>query len=168
MRTLILLRHGKAVPHGLVPDFERPLTEKGQSDSVAAGKQLKKAGIIPDIAIVSPALRTRMTWHEAQRELPPIHETVLPALYQANFDDLLEIIRQINDSVASACVVGHNPALQETAARLAKSSTARRDIGAHFPPGSLIVFRFENVTFSGVPLGSGRIILFHRPTSGRD
>jgi phosphohistidine phosphatase len=167
MRTLILLRHGKAVPHGAAPDFERPLTEKGKRDSMAAGILLKEAGIVPDVALVSPAQRTRMTWNEAQRGLPPIHETLLPGLYQANSDDLLEIIHQMDDSVGNVCVVGHNPALQEIAARLAKSSKVRKDIGNHFPPGSLIVLRFECEGMSGVSLESGKVVLFHRPESER-
>lgn len=167
MRTLILLRHGKAVPHGSAPDFERPLTEKGKQDSVAAGTVLKEAGIVPDLVLVSPAQRTRMTWHEAQRALPPIHETLMPMLYQARSDDIFEIIREVDDTVGSVCVVGHNPALQEAAARLAASSKARRDIGAHFPPGSLIVLRFKIEGLSGVSAESGKVVLFERPKSGR-
>lgn len=168
MRTLILLRHGKAAPHGTAPDFERPLTEKGKRDSVAAGKVLKEAGIVPDVALVSSAQRTRMTWNEAQRELPPINETLLPALYQANSEDILGIIHQMDGAVESVCVVGHNPALQEIAVRLAKSSKARKDIGEHFPPGSLIVLRFDTEGFSGVSPESGKIVLFQRPELGRD
>ena len=95
MRTLILLRHGRAVPHDAAPDFERPLTEKGRRDSVTAGILLKEAEIVPDVALVSPAQRTRMTWNEAQRGLPPIHGTLLPALYQANSDEILEIIQEM-------------------------------------------------------------------------
>jgi phosphohistidine phosphatase len=167
MRTLILLRHGKAVPHGAAPDFERLLTEKGKRDSMAAGILLKEAGIVPDVALVSPAQRTRMTWNEAQRGLPPIHETLLPGLYQASSDDLLEIIHQMDDSVGNVCVVGHNPALQEIAVRLAKSSKARKDIGNHFPPGSLIVLRFETTEFRSIMDGRGKVMLFQRPEDPR-
>lgn len=167
MRTLILLRHGKAVPHGAVPDFERPLTEKGKRDSLAAGTLLKEAGIVPDIALVSPALRTRMTWDEAQRELPPIHETLMPALYQASSDDILAIIHEMDNMMRSVCVVGHNPALHEIAVRLAKSSKARKDIGDHFPPGSLIVLRFETTEFRSIRDGSGKVMLFQRPEDPR-
>ena len=167
MRTLIFLRHGKAVPHGAVPDFERPLTEKGKRDSLAAGTLLKEAGIVPDNALVSPALRKRMTWNEAQRELPPIHETVMPALYHANSDDILTIIHEMDDMMGCVCVVGHNPALHEIAVRLAKSSKARKDIGDHFPPGSLIVLRFETESFSGVSDGNGKVVLFRIPEDPR-
>ena len=167
MCTLILLRHGKAVPHGAAPDFERPLTEKGKRDSMAAGILLKEEGIVPDVALVSPAQRTRMTWNEAQRGLPPIHETLLPGLYQASSDDLLEIIHQMDDSVGNVCVVGHNPALQEIAARLAKSSKVRKDIGNHFPPGSLIVLRFETTEFRSIMDGRGKVMLFQRPEDPR-
>ena len=167
MRTLIFLRHGKAVPHGAALDFERPLTQKGKRDSVAAGKFLKEAGIVPDIALVSPALRTRMTWDEAQRELPPIHETLMPALYQASSDDILAIIHEMDDMMGCVCVVGHNPALHEIAVRLAKSNKARKVIGDHFPPGSLIVLRFDTEGFSGVSPESGKVVLFQRPEIGR-
>ena len=167
MRTLILLRHGKAVPHGASSDFDRLLTEKGQQDSMAAGKLLKEAGIIPDVMLVSPALRTRMTWNEAQRELPPIHETLMPALYQASSDDILAIIHEMDNMMRSVCVVGHKPALHEIAVRLAKSSKARKDIGDHFPPGSLIVLRFETTEFRSIMDWSGKVMLFQRPEDPR-
>jgi hypothetical protein len=51
---------------------------------------------------------------------------------------------------------------------LAKSSKARKDIGEHFPPGSLIVLRFDTEGFSGVSPESGKIVLFQRPELGRD
>jgi phosphohistidine phosphatase len=50
-----LLRHGEAADGS--PDAERPLTEKGEAQSRAAGKALKALGVELDACLSSPKLR---------------------------------------------------------------------------------------------------------------
>src|SRR5438094_761470 len=63
MDRLILLRHAKAendAPSG--DDFDRPLAPRGRREAAAMAGQLAALGIRPDLALVSPSLRTRETW----------------------------------------------------------------------------------------------------------
>ena len=64
MRRLMMLRHATAVPHGSMPDFERVLTDQGRQDAAVMASYCKDEMLWPDLALVSPAARTRAT-HEA-------------------------------------------------------------------------------------------------------
>src|SRR5919199_3431668 len=54
-----LLRHGEAADGS--PDAERPLTEKGEQQSRAAGEALKALGVTIDACLSSPKVRAADT-----------------------------------------------------------------------------------------------------------
>ena len=62
MRRLMLLRHAKAVPQGSMADEERPLAVRGRRDTPLIGKFAVSRGLVPDLALVSSSVRTRVTW----------------------------------------------------------------------------------------------------------
>ena len=62
MRTLILLRHAKAVrAHEADSDEARALTPRGRRDAAAAGAAMAEGALKPALALVSTAQRTRET-----------------------------------------------------------------------------------------------------------
>ena len=56
-----LLRHGDAEAGEGKPDAQRELTEKGEAQSVAAGKALKALGVQLDVCLTSPKVRAKRT-----------------------------------------------------------------------------------------------------------
>jgi phosphohistidine phosphatase len=56
-----LLRHGDAEDGEGKPDAERDLTDKGERQSVAAGRALKELGVELDVCLTSPKVRARRT-----------------------------------------------------------------------------------------------------------
>jgi phosphohistidine phosphatase len=56
-----LLRHGDAEAGEDKPDADRELTEKGERQSVAAGKALEKLGVKLDVCLTSPKVRAKRT-----------------------------------------------------------------------------------------------------------
>jgi phosphohistidine phosphatase len=56
-----LLRHGDAEDGEGKPDAERELTEKGEQQSVNAGRALKKLGVELDVCLTSPKVRAKRT-----------------------------------------------------------------------------------------------------------
>ena len=67
MDRLILMRHGKAERDSKSgEDFDRKLTDRGVRESAAMAANLADLGLVPDIALVSAAQRTRETWAAAQ------------------------------------------------------------------------------------------------------
>ena len=96
MSTLILLRHGKSDWSGGEPDHLRPLARRGQRQVPEAGRWLA-ANVGPiDLAVVSPAVRTRETWRLAAAELavpPPVRED--DRLYAGSAPSLLGVLREL-------------------------------------------------------------------------
>ncbi len=113
------MRHAKAgeLPGG--PDFERALRPRGRRDSAAAGQWLATRGFRPDAVICSAARRTRQTWQCLAAALGGDPEfTAEQRLYQAESDDVLEIVWQTPRDVGTLLYIGHNPAATELASKL--------------------------------------------------
>jgi len=123
MHQLILLRHAKATPLVIGgSDHDRALTDDGRGAARRIGQAMRRAGLAPDVVLVSSAVRTQQTLdalEEAQlwNELPNID--TLPALYMAAANQLRDLLRELPETVRSALVIGHNPGLQELAQSLA-------------------------------------------------
>ena len=123
MHQLFLLRHAKAEPEASSrSDHDRVLTAKGRRDAGKIAQVMRKAGLAPDVVLVSTATRTRQTLEELENapvwdEWPNID--ALPQLYMANPAQLLNTIRDLPETVRSALIIGHNPGLHELALRLA-------------------------------------------------
>ncbi len=143
MGTLSLFRHAKA--EQALPgqgDFDRRLTERGRADAARMGALLADLGI--ELAIVSPAARTRETWETATEgwEAPPTVEFD-PELYLCRARVLIRRIRKIADEVKSVVLVGHNPCWQEVALWLAQESREAAAMQAKFPTAALAVLHVK-------------------------
>lgn len=125
MDRLILMRHGKADQHAAAGgDFERALAPRGHGDAALMGKVLARAGLSPDLALVSSARRTRETWEAASPAFPAAQAQVRRDLYHAEAQDVLAAIRDAAPDSGTVMVVGHNPGLHELALRMAMGGPA--------------------------------------------
>jgi len=100
--VLWLLRHGDAADGS--PDAERPLTKKGERQSRAAGRALKRLGVEVDACLTSPKVRAADTAKLACEALgiDPQHE---PKLAGGPFD-AEALAAGLGDNVL---LVGHDP-----------------------------------------------------------
>src|SRR5215469_9395513 len=119
VRHLWILRHAKAAsdaPRG-GSDRERPLTARGRRDATALGERLAADPSLPglegirrpDLAICSAAVRTRQTADrviEAMGGRIPLDS--YRSLYDADVEVVFRYLREIDDAVKSAFIVGHN------------------------------------------------------------
>ena len=142
MERLILFRHGKAEAHASTgKDFDRPLALQGLKDAQAIGKALARNGVRPDIALVSPSVRTRETWERAKAEFPGAAEEFPKGLYNAEAEAICAAAEAHDGTVI---VVAHNPGLHELTLNLmiAAAAPAREMAEAqrNFPPGTAAVF----------------------------
>ncbi len=121
VRRLVLLRHAKAErAQDVLTDESRPLAPKGRDQAGAVGKALVADGVVPQVALVSTALRTRQTWDLLARALrTDPHLRLEPELYHASVADVLTLVRDLDPSVTTVLVVGHEPTMAATAAHLA-------------------------------------------------
>jgi phosphohistidine phosphatase len=158
-RRLIVMRHAKAgeLPGG--PDFERALRPRGQRDSAAAGKWLATAGFRPDLVICSAARRTRQTWQYVAPELGGNPEfTAEQRLYQADSEDVAEVIRQTPAAVGTLLYIGHNPAAAELASLLTGSETA-------LPTAAIAVISLAG-DWTDLAGGTGELLASWSPKAG--
>jgi len=112
--TLILLRHGKSDWSGREPDQLRPLARRGRRQVPVAGRWLADNVGFIDLAVVSPAERTRETWRLAAAELavpPPVRED--DRVYAGSAPSLLGVVRELPGELATVVLVGHNPGLED-------------------------------------------------------
>jgi phosphohistidine phosphatase len=111
-KRLVLLRHAKSAYPDDVPDHDRPLAARGRRDAPAVGRWLAERGDLPDMAFVSSAARAQETFALVNAQLAePIPYTVTSDLYGAGAGDLLDLVRNLDDDLASALIVGHNPGI---------------------------------------------------------
>jgi phosphohistidine phosphatase len=98
-----LLRHGDAAEGS--PDAERPLTDKGREQSLAAGAALKALGVEIDACMTSPKVRAADTARLACEQLGGVEPQLEPKLSGGPFD-AEALAAGLGDDVL---LVGHDP-----------------------------------------------------------
>jgi len=114
MKTLYLVRHAKSSwKYPKLDDFERPLNKRGRKNAPFMGKVLKKLKVAPDLVISSPANRAATTTRiiAAAVNYPLENIRYSEAIYEFSENALIHVVKQIDDTVNKAMVVGHNPAI---------------------------------------------------------
>ena len=115
MPRLILMRHAKSSwSQAGQRDHQRPLNARGQHDAPAMGRRLLDAGWVPDLALVSDAARTEETWAWMQDRFgQDVPFALVPALYHATPDAMLEVLRRRIGTEETVMILAHNPGLEE-------------------------------------------------------
>lgn len=114
MKSLYILRHAKAVPADMVTeDFERPLSEKGKKDAEDMGGFLSFKELSFDLVITSSARRAWKTAKKVAKRVGYSKELIISdfRLYDAGSDEILEIIKAVDDKHSSVLLCGHNPSV---------------------------------------------------------
>jgi phosphohistidine phosphatase len=140
-RRLVLIRHAKAEQGGR--DIERPLARRGRDDARAIGEWLADHAM-PDVALVSPSVRTRQTWQCAVAALPCEPALVVDdRIYDNAADALAEAIRGSDASAETLALVGHNPSVQAVAARAQRRSDEGMEALLSFPTSTVALLEME-------------------------
>lgn len=144
----------------------RPLNERGRRDAPEMGNAIARAGLVPDLALVSAAVRTRQTWHLVA---PQLGRTVAlreeHGLYGAPEGTLLEFVRAVPDEVETLLICGHNPGLERLARSFAKSGNADaiRRIEKKYPTCGLALIELPIHRWKDAAPPAGRLELFLTP-----
>ena len=122
MKKLSFIRHAKSDwTSPLLSDHDRRLADRGQKASVIMKDFFVTANKNFDIVFSSTALRAVETIEIIKPSIKDTKIIYKKELY--TFDDqiMIEFISKINDDISSVLIVGHNPAIQETVLRLART-----------------------------------------------
>ena len=128
-RTLYLLRHAKAkAPQPGQPDAARELTGRGRRAAAALGSRFAALGPLPELVVTSPAVRAAATAAEWARAAGFPEDRVVhdERIYAAHVSTLLALIHDLEESLRSVLLVGHDPAFSELAGQLAGRYLALR------------------------------------------
>lgn len=142
MRTLILMRHAKAVrAHEAPSDRERALTGRGRRDAASAGAMMEDCGLKPSLALVSDSQRTRETAQEALQGFR-LETRFEEALYHASPEGIWDAFSA--SDAESVVIVGHNPGMGELTSMLVAQahdgSKLAREFAGHFPTAAFAAF----------------------------
>jgi len=155
MKTLYLVRHAKAVSRNLgLPDFERALIPRGESDSRNLAAKFKNEGAEVDLMISSPANRTLLTAHIFADVLGyPVQKIMLKdEIYDASgVRAQLRLIRAIDESYSSVMLFGHNPALEDLAHYLISGFSET------IPTCGVVAIEFQKQYWRNVAKGTGAL-----------
>lgn len=164
MKRIYLLRHAKAEWDDENPsDYARLLSREGREEALAMGEYMRKASMIPDAVLCSPARRTRETLEIIGENLVMPIPLFEPVIYESGCTDLLYTLRDVRDDATSVLLVGHNPAISvlfNLLIQKEKRTAASRD----FPTCSLGVLSCEIDHWKDLTSNSCTILLFVRPT----
>ncbi|HEY6884506.1 MAG TPA: histidine phosphatase family protein [Nitrososphaeraceae archaeon] len=124
MKTLLILRHAKAVPKDPnSSDHDRSLDSLGKDDALRMGEMIKDKDMVPCFIISSTALRAKTTAELVAKGCKYEADIVLDhCLYEAKPKDYLDILETVSDRYSSVLITGHNPTIEETIQMLTNSS----------------------------------------------
>ena len=155
-RDLLLVRHVKSAwDDPSLADHDRPLAPRGMKAVRHLRDYLKRSDYRPNVVLCSSSRRTVDTLDGIRAALPKRASIeVADELYLAHADTLLARLQALDGTIRCAMVVGHNPAIEDLAARLVGSGDAvlRAQLAAKVPTGALVALSFDR---AWTDLGTG-------------
>jgi len=112
MKTLYIMRHPEKDELSSSDDFFLTLTSKGENDARSIAKKLSQKGVVPDLIVSSPSLRTETTSMILARELN-LEKNIIynEAFYEGYLGEAIESINFTMHTIDTLILVGHNPLL---------------------------------------------------------
>ncbi len=155
MKTLLIVRHAKTERDHPAGDHARGLTQRGTRAATALGHDLQQRIGTPDRIVTSAARRAVQTATLIATACAAADRLHLdPALYLADLDDLLAVLRRLPDAAATVILVGHNPGLEALVPALAGGPTR------HLPPAGLAHLTLPVDRWAAVQPGTATLVAF--------
>lgn len=139
MKKLILVRHAKSSWEHDVIDHERPLKKRGFDDAILVSNQLKTNFSSVDLALSSDAVRAKTTANifvdtlNIDRNIFQLNHE----LYDFSGMDLVNVIKNCDNSVKSLMIFGHNHAITGF------SNTYGDTYIDNVPTSGVVIFEFD-------------------------
>ncbi len=149
-RTLILLRHAKAEQVQGKVDHDRELAPRGRRDARAVGQWLSDPShaVALDLVLCSTSERTRQTLDGVCAGGAFVKDRRFDErIYDASAAGLLDVLREVPDSVSNVLLIGHGPGIPVLATALSQDGAGSADaidrMSQGFPTSGLAVLGFE-------------------------
>lgn len=164
MKTIYLLRHAKSDwDEPYETDKERSLSTRGKHQTKALREYLRESGFEFDLSFVSPAERTKRTYHNLRKEILRLPKPdYRDSLYDSDKEDLLFLLHGLTKDIKSVCLVGHNPGLEDFATELlfGESSHSRFH---KFPTAAFLGLSFPLDNWKELGPGTCKLVVYWIP-----
>ncbi len=160
MKTLLILRHAKSSwSQPGARDYDRPLNQRGKRDAPRMGALILERGLIPQLILSSSAKRARKTAAKFAKACEYDGEVRhIDDFYLAPPEAYINALRQLDDQVACAMVVGHNPGVED----LLKELTGNDEV---MPTAALGHIQIDIDRWSEIAVnGSAKLVELWRPS----
>ena len=162
MVRITLFRHARAeTPTADIADFDRGLASRGRRNADRMGRFVADRGLIPDLVIVSPSLRTRQTFELASAHWPDITTRYRDSIYEGSAENIMTAITALGASHEHVMVIGHNPGLVVLLHHLVESWPTGVNM-SYFPTSCLAEAGFDAATIGEIKPDEGRLLSFVR------
>jgi len=115
MKNLYLIRHAKSDWNDeSKSDFDRGLNRRGEKAILIMANALKEKKVMPDLILSSSAKRAKLTAKGLAKKIGYCGKIqYIDALYMAEPETIHRLIKDVNDTVDTLFIVGHNPETTE-------------------------------------------------------
>lgn len=164
MSELMLVRHAKSDWHTHKTDFERPLNKRGSNEALRMGEFLVQQDLVPDLMVVSAAVRARETAKQFQVSMSIPEKKIIfdKELYLADLDTLLEIIGLYAKDGKRLLVLAHNPGMDELVSYLSEQEPPLTTNGKLMVTCAVARLQFKSVE-EVTSMGKGALKALYRP-----
>ena len=161
MKTLLILRHAKSSwKEPGRPDFDRPLNARGKRDAPRVGEWLTEHDCVPDLIVSSAARRARKTATKVAENCGYArHIELVEELYLASAEEYFATARKLDNDLAAALFVGHNPGISQW---LYLCTRQEHDL----PTAALAIVRFDLDDWRDLSAYDGELVALWFPRSG--
>lgn len=148
-KTIYLARHAKSSwTSGVLKDFNRPLSSRGQRDVLRVGVELHQLSWLPQKIISSPAKRAEQTCLAYCDALGISHNQVewREDVYAAYTVTLLHCLTRLDEATNSVMLVGHNPSMEDLLNQLSDEQSLnqyQQDNGKLFTTANVVKITME-------------------------
>lgn len=163
MKKLYMVRHAKSSwEHPGLSDFDRPLNDRGKQDAPKMGERLKERGIHLNLMLSSPARRAMSTCKRIADSIGYRRENIRTDrnLYHTGEDEILEIIRRLDNDVDAVMIFGHNPGMTDFVNALNRN---QEPYIPNVPTCGIVAFQFNISDWNVVSFGTGEFLFFDSP-----
>ena len=159
------MRHAKSswkYPH--LNDFERPLNSRGKRNALMMGRILRDESVMFDQIISSPAKRAITTARTIASEMGYSEDNIAEErrFYGAHPSTIIEILKDLDNSVSHAAVFGHNPTFHSLVEQLVNTTIEK------FPTCAAATISLDIDTWRELKAASGTLTALRLPRDYTD
>lgn len=158
MKTLYMVRHAKSSWKHDVIDHKRPLKGRGKRDAVLVSEALKDKIPPPQRIITSDAVRafTTATYFKEAFSITDSNFTTNHSLYDFSGQQVMNIIKNLDNAYDTVMIVGHNHAFTSVANMLGNKYIE------NVPTSGFVMIQFNEDSWSKISTGTTLKTLFPR------